>query len=194
MRIIDEFKGKFKNKRAVIVGTGPTAENLDYTDEDVLIGVNRAIVLSKDFDFVFFDNEKTKKELARFKDNTKYFLSPMFSCGKSLIDNDNPNIIYFVWAWKIEEILKRSHVLDDNFLFIDWGNIQSAVHFAKKIGFSTVKFYGVDGQAINVKYHSNKIIETFGETRQPLQKLDQDYARTKGRLVWLATELNLVIE
>jgi len=150
MRTIDEFKGKYVGKRAVIVGTGPTANNLDYADDDVLIGINRAIVLSEGFDFVFFDNERTKKEIIRFKGNTKYFLSPMFSCGKCIVGKEDIfDIVYFVWAWDLEQVLTRAHVLDDNMLFIDWGNVQSAVHFAKKIGCDRVKFYGVDGQAVD---------------------------------------------
>jgi hypothetical protein len=119
----------------------------------------------------------------------------MFSCGKCIVDKEDIfDIVYFVWAWDLEQVLTRAHVLDDNMLFIDWGNVQSAVHFAKKIGCDRVKFYGVDGQAVDGKYHCDKVVENFGETRQPLKKLDQDYARTKNKLNWLATKLKLIVE
>jgi hypothetical protein len=215
MRFIDKFKNVFKGREAFILGTGPSADKYDEKDskDNVLIGINRAICLSENFDFIFIDNLSTLKDIMPYQKNTEYILMPLFSVGKNNYDEieklreseSNPNllecynkIVYFIWAHKMLDALNLNKSgLNDNFLFIDWGNVQSAVHFVSKIGVREITFYGVDGgckqgfskEAIN--YHAKKVIECFGKTKQPLTKLDQNYKSTKDLLSEIADKLSV---
>jgi len=202
MNTISLFKNKYPNKTAIIVGTGPSADSLaKFLEQNnrnnlVLIGINRAICLRNDFDFIFIDNPKTFNIIKPLKDNTKHFCAPLFSVGKCLQnENIETPLVYFIWAYQLEQVLTPvDHVLNENLLYIEWGNTQSALHFSKKIGCNKVLFFGVEGKAINNIYHSKKIIETFGTTRQPLKKLDKDYAKSREKLSFIANKINIEIE
>jgi hypothetical protein len=198
LRMIQQFKLKYKDKIAVIVGTGATADNLEdinyNPDKHVLIGINRAICLSDKFEFIFYDNPMTYSAIKRFSDNTKYFLAPIFSMGKCNYNFDDEKVYHYVWAWNLPEILGRNHCLDENLLYISWGNVQSAIHFASKIGCKQVVFYGCDGGEIGGKMHSDKVLQVFGENRQPISKLVKDYASTQSKMKFLVKTLGLIMK
>lgn len=215
LKMIDVFKDNYENKNAAIIGTGPSADKLKGKEKDgVFIGINRAICLSKEFDFIFVDSINTLRDISRFQENTTHILMPLFSVG-----NNNYNLVeglkkssqdkdflfalnktrFFVWGHCLPSVLNIDQTgLSDNLLYIDWGNVQSAVHFVKKLGCNElVTFFGVDGgyrkgfSKESANYHCKKVIEEFGRTKQPLKKLDRDYERTKKGLDLLFDKLLL---
>lgn len=197
---IQNVKNKYPGQ-GIIVGTGPTADNLseirDAFPKATLIGINRAICLRKDFDFIFVDHPKTIQDIEEHIGNTQYICMPMFSRDEVNINHATVQryahkILLFVWSYKNWSTLTApDYSLNDILLYISWGGVQSAIHFAQKIGIDALSFRGVDGGTINGSTISKRVADVFKIT--PSKKQIGEYKRAATKIKEIAAQLGIQI-
>lgn len=200
-RALAEFKDKYKGRPGVLCATGPSADCIDdviaaHKKRPVLIGINRALALRNDFDFLFVDHHTTvdiledKKHLGR----TKYLLLPLFSRAHCNLNNPivqrmaaEGRVVIYSWIYECPEIFDApDYPLNDSLLYIAWGNAQSAIHLARHLGLAGLTIVGCDGGPNkDGRLSANKIEEVYG-LHHDAAKRTRDYKRTKARIYEVA--------
>lgn len=203
---IAEEKNKYAGKESIIVGPGPTADDIDmlvesYEKKPVLISLNRAIVLRNDYSYLVVDHPATIDIVSKFTGRAKKICMPITSRGNCNINfetaiNLQDRILLFAMAYEVDEILTApEYPLNDFLLYIAWGSAQIALHFAKKIGVSDVTMIGCDGGPIDGRIMAKKIEDIFGMFRKRNeQKRNKAYKKTHSRLLEIAKKLGMKLE
>ena len=194
-------KNKFKGKTALIVGTGPSADYLNEinTEDFVLIGINRVIVLSKSFNYLMTDSPETLSVVSKYLGNTNKICVPLYSREKcnlnhQLIKENSEKILLFSWVYEDEGIFEApEYSLNDILLYISWGTTQSALHFANRLGCEKAVFIGVDGKPKDNQINAKEIEKIFPINRRRLIKTLGDYKKTRQGLLRIAEKLNMEI-
>jgi len=203
-RTIIEVKNKEKGQQGIIVGPGYSAEKLGECikavgGKPVMIALNRALVLFPRFDYLFTDHPATMELLRPYLENTKEICLPFYSrttCNlnsKIAIEYQN-KLLFYAWVYQNESLFDApEYVLNDLLLYISWGVAQTALHFAKHIGLSSVTMIGVDGGAIDGKIAASKIIEIFGQMDNPKKRI-KCYANTKAKMMDIANLIKIPLK
>ena len=186
---IAEVVGKYRNKKSMIVGTGPSADKFDniaLDDEMVYIGLNRAICLYNNFEFVFVDAGATLQVVLPYLSHTKYIVMPIWSREQLNINHPTvrqcqEKILFCSWVYEDFAFLRAvPYSLNDFLLFISWGILQPAIHFASKIGIKDITLLGCDGGPVNGKPCSSRIAEVFKTV--PNAKQSKEHKKTLSRI------------
>jgi len=199
------MKEKYIGQTGILVGTGPSADFLSeairLNPKSVLIGINRAACLNDRFDFVFIDHHTGLKLAAPYMRGIGYVLMPMFSRNEINTDSVEARkyaskILLYSWVYEDEGILTApSYSLNDIHLFIQWGNAQSAVHFAKKIGLSRLIILGCDGGEVDGRMFAAKIEPMFRRAgEKKMEKKEEKYEETRAKMEWIASKVGIEIK
>ncbi|MFH0814325.1 MAG: hypothetical protein V2A69_16030 [Pseudomonadota bacterium] len=179
-----------KSKDGLLLATGPSADKFALTASclRVIIGINRAIVLYKHFDFLFIDGIRALALIIPYIEHTKYIVMPIWSCGLFNINNDvvqkyQEKILFYAWSLDNWDFLNVSHSLNDFQLYINWGCTQSAIHFAKRIGLQSLEMIGCDGgPSADGQLYSSRVTQVFPEPGQArFRKQSGAYKRTSRK-------------
>lgn len=171
---IGEFKNKWvgKNAKALVIGTGPSADLLEkqraFLSYQVVVGINRAIVYYDKFDFVFVDSVATLRVIQPYLDRTRFVCLPVLSVGKlninePLVQDIAAKVVLYTWVFGEIGILKANdYSLNDFLLFVSWGNLQSILHFLSLQGIKTVDSFGCGGKSgLDGNVYAKKVREVF---------------------------------
>lgn len=197
-RSIAEMKNRFQFP-GDIVATGPSADHYVFDENKTSIGINRAIILSNEFLFVFVDSAETLAVIEKYIDNTSYICMPIWSREKlninsPIVQKYQHKILLFAQVYECPAIYHApDYSLNDILLNIHWGTVQPALHFAKLIGLSSVNLWGMDGKVVNGQMNCNKIAQTFGINKARKQRTISDYAKTRAMLAEISKHLGLSI-
>jgi len=195
---IAEHKNKHKGKKAIVVGTGPSADSLKHKDE-ILIGVNRAIILSENYSYVFVDSDYSLDVVAKYHKNTKYICVPFWAREKMtqnapIVKTLQDKILLFALTYECPSIYNApEYSLNDSLLHIYWGTVQPALHFCKLIGISEIKLCGVDG-TVEKETNCKKIEKTFGIPKKRIQRTIEDYKKTKQKINEISKFIGIKID
>lgn len=201
---ISEHKNKHHGRQAIIVGSGPTADFVNelvdsYSEKPVLLGTNRSIMLRDDFDYIFVDHGSVIEEMEAYVKNTRYFCIPVFSrCQTNLNHNAvaklQDKILLYAWVYEVEEILNApKYPLNDELLYISWGCVPSAIHFARSLGIDDITMIGVDGGPINGQLYAKIIEKVLKLPKANREKRARDHAKTKSRLRAMADKAKVTL-
>ncbi len=202
---IAEKKNKHKGEEGILIGPGPSSDIL----EDVLsgmkrpikIGINRAIVLRNDFNYIFIDHPTTISIIQKFLGRTKAFCMPLYSRESLNINDDRvveiqERVLLYSWVYEVDALLESAdYSLNDILLYIAWGCAQSAIHFAKQIGLEKLTIIGCDGGPVNGQLSAKKIEEIF-KKYNPVnaKKRTSHYEKARTKFEYIADKLDLELE
>lgn len=204
---IAEEKNAHIGKSVHVVGAGPNAnsiEKLEKTNNNIFIAINRGIVHRTDFDYMFVDHHFTLNDTNKFHGHAQKICMPIWSRKELNINNElaqqtREKIRLYTWVYKHEGVLQEvdpndpDGSLNDIILYIDYGNLQSIISFAKLIGANSVTLHGCNGSGQNGQYYSDKILQYYPQLEKIKDRRVESYQRCNNKLFDIAKKLKVTI-
>lgn len=190
LHTIAELKNSRIGRQALIVGTGPSADEYVTVDKEryVTFAINRAVCLGK-FDFLCVDCMEALQEVGDFAANARHIIMPIWSRDKVNVW-DKGNVYYCVWAYEADGVLTaKDYSLNDIILYISWGTVQPTLHLAHKMGMREAHFLGCDGGMKGGKMYADKITKYF--SLPVSMKKNNQYKDAHGKLAEIAKILGV---